>query len=494
MYADEEESRFTGNIHTMPSMTANGKNKESATETTDLLRDGGSKDDENVGYTSAFTQTIVVMRHGERRDGSVDAEPEADPPLTEQGLANVSNAATELRNILGSRTTQNLQILTSPFLRTMQTAERLQKCGIGVRRQRIVDNNLCEVYGPLRIKSKEPPRLPDDVVVSGRGSLPLWGESLESATKRFADALQMNSRTYSEANLLFVTHGDALGAIVSALYPMRMVYEAEYLSFIVLRKNKIENSLASGCREFELVASKGVQWMITGPEDCDPQESGHAASEDSALGKKSDPFGQPRGDSPLHISRRPFGAEDGASPINSHNLSNEEGRGCLLDFWLLFVFRVLAVASQAPLFFFLETNLKDAGTYITVVLLLELIFFYASTTDERYFGFYQALVAVENFPAVCRRSYRSLSGGHGASTPRPNVLLVLCAASLKCFAIFAIASGAAAFLSLFPGIHFTMFDSYKMIFNSFWSALLVLFLLLFNFVRVYCYVSVALAS
>lgn len=179
-------------------------------------------------------QLVIVMRHGERRDHLPDAPNEADPPLTEEGKRNVALAADRIREAIGPSLARRLVLLTSPFLRTVETAEELQRNGIGSdRASSAIDNTLCEVFGPLRIKSNGPP---DVTRKEAYGSLPPWGESIQFASARFVDSFLRNAQEHPFEHLILVSHGDAISAVLSHFYPKRMVYETEFLSFVVMRR------------------------------------------------------------------------------------------------------------------------------------------------------------------------------------------------------------------------------------------------------------------
>lgn len=215
-------------------------------------------------------QLIIVMRHGERRDGSATSEPEHDAPLTESGVNDVKRIASRLRSVLDAEIVKQIQLISSPFLRTLQTSEALKKNGICRDRDVKVDNTICEVFGPVRIKAKGEHKFASpEAVREGYGKIPEWGESLEDARRRYCESFLRIAKEAASKNQngasntqvpLLVTHGDAVGAVVSFYYPNRIVYKAEYLSFVVLRQ-------LGDTKLFELVHAEDVEWILDGPDE-----------------------------------------------------------------------------------------------------------------------------------------------------------------------------------------------------------------------------------
>lgn len=260
---------------------------------------------------------VIVMRHGERRDGEPNATPENDPPLTPAGVKDVARAAERVKHLFGSEQVQLIQLISSPFLRTRQTAEALRANGIGTTKEIKVDNTLSEVYGPVRIKtggthSFENP----EIVRQGAGKLPEWGESLEEAADRFCESLLSNANAAAKSDCIrsteshslghsavnksrkmpvtiggaeyvpmLITHGDALGSIVHRFYPSRIVYRADYLSFLVLER------LSPVSSAFRILHAEDVEWILDG-DDITPEELDlvlHAEEEEEAQRCDKDP-------------------------------------------------------------------------------------------------------------------------------------------------------------------------------------------------------------
>ncbi|KAG5492740.1 hypothetical protein JKF63_01320 [Porcisia hertigi] len=275
------------------------------------------------------SQRVVVLRHGERRDNAPNAPVESNPPLTEAGVAAVKAVAARLIHLLGNDAARSAVLVVSPFLRTLQTAEALQHHGVGAAQAMVIDNTMCEVFGPSRINTSRAPQLqaPPMKIVVGR--LPLWGESIEMATERyvanflrigdvyggylagsshltggfissgdqpptsatlvqeavtirnpsrlpprkvisrgltgFEGSISTNLRDRPSRDVVLVTHGDAISAVVSHFYPARLVYEADFLSFVIMRRFGVGNHV------YHLDKSAGVSWLVEGT-DLEPND------------------------------------------------------------------------------------------------------------------------------------------------------------------------------------------------------------------------------
>ncbi|KPI86090.1 hypothetical protein ABL78_4851 [Leptomonas seymouri] len=279
------------------------------------------------------SQRVVVLRHGERRDNHPDAPAESNPPLTPEGVVAIRSTAARLKHYLGEEEARAAVLIVSPFLRTVQTAESLQHHGVGTAHAMVVDNTLCEVFGPSRIKANRAPQLQAPPTSRAVGGLPVWGESIETAAERYVANFLRNGDAYggslarstdSDAPLsvredsqvlssltcpaavtrrssrgrastdrdggtvaapgsldspkasglktgrpydvILVTHGDAISSVLSHFYPARIVYEADFLSFIIMRRYGYGNHV------YHLDESAGVNWFVEGI-DQEPQDS-----------------------------------------------------------------------------------------------------------------------------------------------------------------------------------------------------------------------------
>ncbi|RNF02135.1 uncharacterized protein Tco025E_08438 [Trypanosoma conorhini] len=385
-----------------------------------------------------FEQIVVVMRHGERRDGAVGAEPEADPPLTESGAAQIAKTAEKLRVMLGEKKAREMLIIVSPFLRTRQTAEVLRQCGIGALEPPLVDNTLCEVYGPLRIKGITAQVLPDAVVKKGSGKLPQWGESIELASERYVENMLRNSHSYPHNNLLLVTHGDAISAIVTALYPTRVVYETEYLSFIALKGGSKSGS-GGGTDSYRLFNSSGVRWI----EDAL-----------SATRHSNESSGE------YHRMNFVVNAIDGSRDTTngSHDVTENASAGTTI------LFRLMLISSQA-LTLPLWSHGGSAAIYVGVVIALELV---SVAHSLRLLRCVQSDVTSSSVEHIRRLTPRQIAFlGCGISPKLQRCVLSLGMSLVKAVGIFVLCMIVATFATAFSKSQFVvMRESYAAAFAS----------------------------
>ncbi|KAG8348247.1 putative Histidine phosphatase superfamily (branch 1) [Trypanosoma vivax] len=314
-------------------------------------------------------QLVIVMRHGERQDAVSGAPPEADPPLTKNGLADVADAARELVSFIGRERAHNLLLIVSPFLRTLQTADELRRNNIGIKTPQIVDNSICEVFGPLRIKSGSRPTLTKHSHKMAKSLLPQWGETIELASQRYVAALHLNAREYPNRDLLFVTHGDAVGAITNHFYPMRLVYETEYLSFVILQKRGSFMYDDTTRSRYKMLSSHGVRWLLEGPEQSEEEDS-EETPRDHVASARPTVSGDITVCEPFHTGESEHGATCETGLISGdggpHPTTRSQGLPC--------IFRLLAVLSQFFVLIFWD-DVRNARIYSFSVFAVELLFF-----------------------------------------------------------------------------------------------------------------------
>nr|ACI16010.1 hypothetical protein [Bodo saltans] len=211
-------------------------------------------------------QFVVLMRHGERRDSILGAPSEADPPLTERGKLAIAETAGRIRSeMFVGGGGKGVTVVTSPFLRAMETAEGLCRANISSNSDAAIDNSLCEVFGPLRIRGCSGPPNVSRPNACG-GELPKWGEGIQQATDRFVGSFLRNADSRRSDNLILVSHGDAISAVLSHFYPKRVVYNTNFLSYIVLKRTISSQT----DQKFVLHASSGVEWILDGEEADEP--------------------------------------------------------------------------------------------------------------------------------------------------------------------------------------------------------------------------------
>jgi broad specificity phosphatase PhoE len=308
----------------------------------------------------AIDNCVVVVRHAERQDTVDNEQGVADSALSAAGTAATPQALQGMQQALSSAMLASghdsaaascsfgphVDIATSPFLRTVQTAVALRDALSAMpvcrsptsgppRRQRhrgrvVVERGIGEVFGPQRIKVDAPPPLDagvallrnglrhdedDDADDAGEptvhGQLPPWGETVPDAQKRMAAAF----RSYLDAPppprhaatppvTLLVTHGDAMQATLAAVYPSRTVYDCHFLSHLVFVHRAAKD--AGGAAGWSLAGSEGVFWMV----DDDAKDGGSADA-------RPDPPARKSSSNRRSSTAVPVGGSGPYSPINS---------------------------------------------------------------------------------------------------------------------------------------------------------------------------------
>ncbi|EKF31705.1 hypothetical protein MOQ_004452 [Trypanosoma cruzi marinkellei] len=424
-------------------------------------------------------QLIVVMRHGERRDGAVGSRPEVDPPLTENGIVQIAEVAKKLRALLGAKRARKLLLIVSPFMRTRQTAQELQKCAIGDLHHHIIDNTLCEVYGPVRIKSSTAPLLPDMIVKNGLGELPLWGETIEMASQRYVDCFFRNCHSYPDKNLLLVTHGDAISAIMAAFFPLRTVYETEFLSFIVFQRDSksVSRSDLDSC---QLITSSGVQWLVEGPETSLAEMNTLEADGVSGSGLLVRNFEPPPNTGMCGYGCVHFNDGEIDGEWMTLNAPHEANRHELASVSL--IFRCILIVSQWATIY-LWSNKGDAVIYMIMVIAVELILALLHFNNLSRLRLGASLSRLELFHRLTRNQLAFVFCGLGSTFQR--CTFSLCISLLKALGIFVLCMAAALFAGLFQKSGFlSMRHSYAEIFESVVnSSVFALFLLIDTYRR-----------
>ncbi|KAL2491238.1 Phosphoglycerate mutase family protein [Abeliophyllum distichum] len=219
-----------------------------------------------------FYQNVVVMRHGDRIDNfeplwtSTAARP-WDPPLVEAGKVRAFCTGRKLRNQLGFPIHR---VIVSPFLRCLQTASEVVSAlcavadhqddpndmssqGTVIDPSKIkvsIEYGLCEMLNSQAIRLDVAPKdgdfgfnilqcesvLPsgtiDHTVEQVYKELPQWQETVEGARARYPEVMKALADKYPSENLLLVTHGEGVGAVVSRfVQDADMVYEVAYCAY-----------------------------------------------------------------------------------------------------------------------------------------------------------------------------------------------------------------------------------------------------------------------
>ena len=165
-----------------------------------------------------MSRYFAVLRHGERADNATTNRPqlvEGDPSLTELGLSQADIAAQKIISELPE--CSSYCILSSPFLRCIETASKLAKrLGLPV----IIEEGFSELMNPRyfesdildRVVSNTQPELIENEmgvkIVKGKfGLKPKFPESRAESIRRTIHAWETIFATYSEYQcIVIVTH------------------------------------------------------------------------------------------------------------------------------------------------------------------------------------------------------------------------------------------------------------------------------------------------
>ena len=163
--------------------------------------------------TKKSGNTYFVMRHGETEcnvRGEVSSTVNNDDNLTEKGIEQVLQSAGELKN-------KNIDyIITSPFVRTRETAELLAS-KIDFDKEKIIyDDRLHEMSVPM-YEGRKWQEYHDayDKTVENFYKAPEGNESYEDVRRRSMSFLYDIESKYSNKNILIVTHGSPVWQMFS---------------------------------------------------------------------------------------------------------------------------------------------------------------------------------------------------------------------------------------------------------------------------------------
>lgn len=191
------------------------------------------------------SELFGVVRHAERADDifafykgqrwtdSQDGRTwPLDPPLSDTGLDQAENLARDIHDFAASRGSEFHVVISSPYLRCVQTAAILcKKLGPSVRL--LVDHSLGEVHGP-EVMGADKPHAPIRPAAVGRGycrslgvrceshligQRPEWPEKLQDARQRFALRFlsHLQRAAKGRRNFLLVSHADCVGAAMKII-------------------------------------------------------------------------------------------------------------------------------------------------------------------------------------------------------------------------------------------------------------------------------------
>ena len=192
-------------------------------------------------------QFLAVCRHAERADdvGALhmgvpwclmqdSKQWPYDPPLSDAGLVEAEALGDKLQRAVSELCTELHVVITSPYLRCVQTAACVCKA-FGKGTKLLIDNTLGEIYGPCVMGDDEPesPVRPlqqslDFCSARGLNNLevrrilgqwPAWPETLKGARQRFAARfVDYVKRGYTvRRNFLLVSHADCVGGALTLI-------------------------------------------------------------------------------------------------------------------------------------------------------------------------------------------------------------------------------------------------------------------------------------
>jgi broad specificity phosphatase PhoE len=239
-------------------------------------------------------QLLVIMRHGHRQDEqdqswTKTAERPWDPPLSTKGRSQAKEVAYAVRE-LGIE-----HIITSPFLRCLQTSAEIVSTLDMKQNNWAVDWSLSEISDP-RVLFGARKELLDQV---GRRDVDTWmwdGKLLAEVLNDFAyeesiksevlfpprdistlvpsypETLHQGLRRYGKAfqgiitrskgkSILLVTHGEALRKAVEMFAAGSEVYEVQHTGYVVLQCKAPGSSDLADWKLVTVPGETGVQWF-----------------------------------------------------------------------------------------------------------------------------------------------------------------------------------------------------------------------------------------
>ncbi|KAJ3443433.1 hypothetical protein M0813_21730 [Anaeramoeba flamelloides] len=180
---------------------------------------------------SEIQQNFYTVRHGERIDEVQEFEG-CDPHLTEYGLYEASQTGIFLKD-------KNItEIVCSPFYRCFQTA-----CEIAKHLPKKIPFKI--EYGIAEWQSKKfytQDPFPDLRVFNDKNSIfnrmidqdyksqivPTYPETLDQMLKRYSLAYKAIKNSFSEGNIVIVTHGYGIATFVDTYDPEKELFEAHH--------------------------------------------------------------------------------------------------------------------------------------------------------------------------------------------------------------------------------------------------------------------------
>eukprot|EP00930_Biecheleria_cincta_P007422 TRINITY_DN108639_c0_g1_i1.p1 TRINITY_DN108639_c0_g1~~TRINITY_DN108639_c0_g1_i1.p1 ORF type:complete len:465 (-),score=73.30 TRINITY_DN108639_c0_g1_i1:180-1574(-) len=192
-------------------------------------------------------QVCCVVRHAERADApyalyegaawtrSSDCQRwRFDPPLSDDGELGALETAAVVKGFVEKAGSSIDIVVTSPYLRCVQTAATICKA-LGEETRLMIDSSVGEIFGPSIFGETEPQnnhlRPPSDLFQECErrgvkkycprqlGEAPSWPEDVHDGRQRFAESFlkYVERSCCSSNNFMVVTHGDLVGATAALL-------------------------------------------------------------------------------------------------------------------------------------------------------------------------------------------------------------------------------------------------------------------------------------
>ena len=199
----------------------------------------------------AEEQLVCLLRHAERLD-DVDmswlSDKQArkyDPPLSPHGQV----VASSICGDLDLHKLNLKQVISSPFLRTLQTAAPIARSLS--HSQLIVCNGVCECLSeevgvktqPIFYQQQQAEACPELILEYMSDPCPVFPESVLEVQQRYRAAIQMVADKYWPAGVLIVTHAIAVRAAFRFFSATPLNGLIPYCGGLVMRRGSITDEL-----------------------------------------------------------------------------------------------------------------------------------------------------------------------------------------------------------------------------------------------------------
>lgn len=219
---------------------------------------------------SKWNQTIVLLRHSERRDRTDPGWKQTeegkawphDTPITEAGITLAASVAEEISEL--HKEARFTVVACSPYQRCMETAAQVTKL---LKIPVLIDQEIGEVWDTDLPGEPQPWRQPAELekmakdlgmrlmnpMVDGNiklfGKKPNYPETLESAKTRFLVRVEtyLDEGASNEQNFILVTHADAVAAALTLFERGNAdVQEMHYCARVIATLKKGNNKGCEG--------------------------------------------------------------------------------------------------------------------------------------------------------------------------------------------------------------------------------------------------------